>query len=282
MYNAGLILEGGGMRATYTTGVIDFFLDKRIDFKNIYAVSAGAGHCLSYLSRQRGRAYRATADYVGDKRFLSLKSLLTTGNLFGVDMVYREIPDKLLPFDYEQYKRSLSTLYAVVTNCDTGEAEYIQVKDAKPQMDVVIASASMPMAAKMVEIDGKKYLDGGIADSIPLKKSIEDGNEKNIAVLTQHAQYVKEPSGAGWLVKRAYKGYPQLVKAIENRHNDYNAAMRYVEDMERAGKVFVIRPRAPLGLSRTEKNKTKLRAVYNAGYDDALSLYSKMMAYLRG
>ena len=181
----GLILEGGGMRGLYTAGVLDFFLDKNIEFSSCYGVSAGAAHCCSYLSKQRERAFKASTEHLSNRNYASVYSLITTGDYFNSDFVYRKLPEELNPYDYEAFSRFEGEFYAVVTDCQSGQAEYKQIHDMKKDMDVIRASCSLPFLSKKVMIDGKAYLDGGVSDSIPLRKSMEDGNQKNVVILTR-------------------------------------------------------------------------------------------------
>ena len=192
MFEAGLVLEGGGMKGVFTAGVLDFFLDKGIEFKNIYGVSAGACTMSSYVSKQRGRALETMTDYLGSKRYMGAYSLLTTGDIFGVDFSYDLVPNYLNPFDYETFKKYEGNAYAVVTNIVTGEAEYIKLKDMETDVEYVRASSSLPLVSRNVEINGNKYLDGGMADSIPIRKSEADGNVKNIVVMTKPVGYRRE------------------------------------------------------------------------------------------
>ena len=193
-YDTGLILEGGGMRATYTTGVLDFFMDRDIYFRHIYGVSAGACHACSYISKQRGRAFEIFEKYLNDKRYCSLKSLRRTGDLFGVEMIYDLIPNRYVPFDYEQAAAYDGELFSVVTDCITGEAAYLRIGDLHGDMIKIRASASLPLLARTVHIDGNDYLDGGISDSIPLAESIRAGNRKNVLILTREKGYKKKKS----------------------------------------------------------------------------------------
>lgn len=280
MYNAGLILEGGAMRGVYTTGVTDFFLEKGIAFKECYAVSAGAGHACSYLSGQKGRAYAVNVNYLRDKRYSGIYPLLKTGELFGMDLIYDIIPNELYPLDYEAINKNESKMYAVVTNCRTGKAEYIKITDIYKQMNVIRASGSLPMFAHMVDIDGEKYLDGGVADSIPIKKSVENGNKKNVVVLTRDKTYRKSKTGFLRVIKAKYRDYPELVGAIENRYRVYNETLDYIEEQEKQGRVFVIRPQKPVEVKRAEKNLNKLSALRTDGYNDAKREYRALLEFL--
>lgn len=280
MYDAGLILEGGGMRGVYTAGVLDFFLDKNLWFKGCYAVSAGAGNACSYLARQRGRAYAVNVNYLDDKRYMGVSSLLRTGDLFGADMLYRIIPDELCPIDYQAFADNESRLYAVVTNCETGQAEYIPIKDLKTDLIYVRASASLPIVSRMVEAGGKKYLDGGVSDSIPIKKSIADGNRKNVLVLTRDSSYRKQPGGMTRIIRAKYRKYPALVEQIESRFRHYNETLDFIAREESRGRAFVIRPKKPVAISRTEKDREKLRALYEEGYNDAEDACGPLLDFL--
>lgn len=280
MFDVGMVLEGGGMRGIFTAGVLDLLLDEDIFPKVIYGVSAGACHACSYLSRQRGRAMRTVVDFANDRRYASTHSFLTTGDFFGVDFVYNQVPNKLLPFDYATYKKHPSKLYAVMTDCATGQAEYRHIADMKADIAAIQASSSLPLLSRMVKVDGKRYLDGGVSDSIPLAKSIADGFSKNIVVLTQHNGFQKEPTSMMPLVKARYWRHPLLVDSMRTRHLRYNEALALVGREEEAGNAFVIQPDAPLGIDRLEKDMEKLKATYQAGYDQAKKKLEALREFL--
>ncbi|PWL53768.1 MAG: patatin family protein [Clostridiales bacterium] len=280
MNDIGLILEGGGMRGVFTAGVLDFFLDQGIHFSKCLGVSAGACHACSYLAGQRGRAFAISTDYLDDRRYCSLYSLLTTGDLFGVQLAYHEIPDRLYPIDNAAFRRSGAAFQAVVTNCETGKAEYPVIRDLKKDIDYVRASSSLPLLANIVTLNGRPYLDGGIADSIPLRRSIRQGCVKNVVVLTQHRAYRKQKNKLLPLLKVKYRAYPQLLRAVETRHLRYNRTLLTVAAEERSGRAFVIAPPQPLGLGRIEKDREKLKAAYQSGYDEAARRYTALKAFL--
>lgn len=280
MYNASLILEGGGMRGLFTSGVLDYFLDKEIEFQKIYAVSAGTGNACSYLAKQRGRAYTINTKYRGDKNFASLYSLVKTGDYFGKEFQLKTIPNKLYPYDYETFEKSRTEFYAVATNCESGKAEYFRVKHLPKDMEYIWASSSLPLLAKQVDINGKKYLDGGISDSIPVIKSLRDGNKKNIIVLTRDREYRKEASKMIHIIEKKYKNYPNLVEAIKRRHIIYNKTLDFIEKHEAAGHIFVIRPLEKVKIGRLEKDEKKLEELYKAGYEAAEGIYEAMADYL--
>lgn len=280
MINCGLILEGGGMRGVYTAGVLDYFMEKNLYFKDCYAVSAGACHAISYYSKQKGRSIKVNLDYLHDKRYCSINSLIKTGDLFGVDMIYNIIPNELVLFDYDTYNKNEGNFYSVVTNCDTGKAEYIKIIDAKKDITAVRASSSLPLLSRIVEFNGNKYLDGGIADSIPIKKSIEDGHNKNVLVLTRDSSYRKEPSKFMPIFKMKYKKYPNLINSLENRYKVYNDTLEFIYNERKKDNVFIIQPKNPVDIKRLEKDKEKLRKLYNQGYNDAKDSYEELMQFL--
>lgn len=280
MYNSSLILEGGGMRGTYTAGVLDFFMEKGIDFSSIYGVSAGALNGCNFKSKQQGRAARLLINYLDDERYSGKNYLLKTGDYFNIDFVYNVIPNELDPADYETFKNNPSKFFVVVSNVVTGKADYLQIKDLKEDTDKVRASASLPLLSNVVDIDGNHYLDGGICDSIPLRKSIIDGNDKNVVILTQHKGFVKRPSSTKHVTRVFYHHYPNFVQANEIRHIMYNNETEYAYQMAKEGKAFVIQPKKPVKVGRLEKDKTKLWELYAEGKKDAESYYEQLLEYL--
>lgn len=280
MIEAGLVVEGGGMRGVYTAGVLDYFMEKNLYFDDCYGVSAGACHISSYVSKQIGRSIKVTLDYINDKRYCSVNSLIKTGDMFGVEMLYDLIPNKLELYDYDTFNKFKGNFYSVVTNCKTGKAEYIKIKDMKKDIIAVRASSSLPLLSRIVEINGKEYLDGGITDSIPIKKSIKDGHKKNVVILTRDKTYRKSKPKFLSFFKLKYKKYPNLVKAIENRYKMYNETLDFLEEEKAKNKVFIIQPKLPVKISRIEKDKDKLKALYNQGYEDAKEIYEDLMKFL--
>lgn len=277
---SGLILEGGGMRGSYTAGVLDFFLDKNIEFDSVYGVSAGSINACNFISKQKGRTLSINTDYLKDKRYASLHSLITTGDYFGVEMCYDLIPNELNPFDYETFDSYEGNFYAVITNCITGKAEYKLIKDMREDIKYIRASSSLPMMARDVIIDGIPYLDGGISDSIPIYQSRKDGNKKNVIILTRDASYRKKPNELLSIIKVKYKKYPELVKSIARRHLVYNKTLEYIKRLEEAGKVFVIRPEKTVEISRLEKDREKLIELHREGYLEAKKKYNELQNFL--
>ncbi|GAA0093159.1 patatin family protein [Paraclostridium bifermentans] len=281
MNKIGLILEGGGMRGIYTAGVLDFFIEKNIEVDITIGVSAGSCHASSYLSKQYKRAYNATVDYINDKRYLSFSNLIKTGSIFGMDFMFNKIPNELNIYDYDTFAKSKSKFVVVATNCETGSPEYFELKDLKKEIIYMQASCSIPMFANIVEIDDFKLVDGGVSDSIPIEYALNQGYKKNIVVLTRDITYKKNKQKFLSIVNRKYKKYPNLVKAIENRHLNYNKSLNLVNQLEKDGNVLVIRPKKPVNVSQIEKNAKKLTALYEEGYDDAKELYDKILDFIK-
>lgn len=282
MYQAGLVLEGGGMKGIYTAGVLEFFLEKGIEFSSVYGVSAGACHMCSYLSKQKGRARDISVDYLKDKNYCSVRSLITTGDIFNVKMCYQDIPDTLYPFDHETFEKYEGKAYSVVTNIETGEPEYLQMRDMRKDIVMVRASASLPLVSRNVPIGDKLYLDGGISDAIPLQKSIADGNLKNIVVMTKEEDYIRKPTGGMQLalIKFKYRKYPKVYELMASRHERYNACVEDIYRMQEEGKAYVIRPKQASDVGRIEKDREKMLALYEEGYADAKARYEEILAYL--
>ncbi|WP_195947786.1 patatin-like phospholipase family protein [Paraclostridium bifermentans] len=281
MDKIGLILEGGGMRGIYTAGVLDFFIEKNIEVDITIGVSAGSCHASSYLSKQYKRAYNATVDYINDKRYLSFSNLIKTGSIFGMDFMFNKIPNELNIYDYDTFAKSKSKFVVVATNCETGSPEYFELKDLKKEIIYMQASCSIPMFANIVEIDNFKLVDGGVSDSIPIEYALNQGYKKNIVVLTRDITYKKNKQKFLYIVNRKYKKYPNLIKAIENRHLNYNKSLNLVNQLEKDGDVLVIRPKKPVNVSQIEKNAKKLTSLYEEGYDDAKELYDKILDFIK-
>ena len=274
-----LVLEGGAMRGLFTAGVLDVFLDEQIQVNGMVTVSAGALFGVNFPSQQRGRVLRYNLKYLNDKRYMGLYSLLTTGNVVNRDFAFYELPFTLDPFDQNQFAQSNIDFWVTLTNVETGEAEYIKINDAFAQMEALRATSAMPMVSKMVEVDGQRYLDGGIADSIPLQKTLALGYDKIILVLTRPLDYRKKPSST-FLFKLLYRKFPKLCERWANRYAEYNQAVERVIELEKQGKIFVIRPSVDLQISRLEKDPTKVQAMYDLGISDAKKQIQALKDYL--
>lgn len=276
----GLVLEGGAMRGMYTAGVLDVFLDKNIKVDGIIGVSAGVLFGVNYCSKQRGRAIRYNKKYCRNKNYMSLYSLLTTGNLINKQFAFYDVPLKHDVFDIDEYKKSKTKFYATVTNVETGLAEYIELDDIIEQMEVLRATGAMPYVSEIVEYEGKKYLDGALADSIPIDKCMDMGYDKIIVVLTKPKHYRKKKR-VGWFAKLVYGKYPKLVDAINTRYKQYNDTMERLEKLEDEGKIFVFRPSRKVDMSRVEKDPDKLQEMYDLGINDAQKLLDNLKKFLK-
>ena len=262
----GLVLEGGAMRGMFTAGVIDVMMEHGIEFDGAIGVSAGAAFGCNYKSKQSGRVIRYNLKYCKDNRYCSLLSLITSGNLYNANFCYHKLPEDLDRFDFRTFKSNPMAFYVVATDIKSGLPVYKKIEECNYQgLEWIRASASMPLVSRSVEIDGLKLLDGGITDSIPLQYFEKLGYTKNIVVLTQPKDFTKKANGALPLVRLFFAKYPNLVKAMENRHVMYNDETAYIFDKEKKQEVLVICPKKSLGISRTEKDSAKLRLVYEIG-----------------
>lgn len=262
----GLILEGGAMRGLFTAGVTDVMMENGIEFDGLIGVSAGACFGCNYKSRQPGRTVRYNTKYCKDPRYCSFRSLIKTGDLYGADFCYRELPKELDPFDYETFLENPMEFYVVCTDVETGRAVYRRLTHGdRNEMHWIRASASMPLASRIVEVDGYKLLDGGVADSVPLKYFESIGYDRNVVILTQPADYVKKPNKLVPLMRRVLWKYPRVVDTMARRHESYNETMDYIREKESRGEVFVIRPTARLEVGHVEHDAAKLRAAYEQG-----------------
>ena len=278
----GLVLEGGAMRGMFTCGVTDVMMENGITFDGAVGVSAGAAFGCNYKSGQAGRAIRYNMKYCRDARYCSLRSLIRTGDMFGADFCYRELPSKLDLFDHETYNNSEMEFYAVCTDVETGEAVYHRCDTCEgDEIEWLRASASMPLVSRIVEAGGRRMLDGGIADSIPLKYFESIGYERNVVILTQPRGYVKEKNKAIPLLKLALGRYPRLIEAMERRHEMYNGQSEYAMSAEREGRALVICPSEPLPVGRIEKDPEKLRTVYEIGRAEGERRLSEIVEFLK-
>lgn len=275
----GLVLEGGAMRAIYTAGVLDVFMEHNVWPQGMIGVSAGAIHGSVYLANQPGRTIRYYKRYCRDKRFMSFYSLLTTGSMVGEQFCYHDLPDRLDPFDYKTFAESPVAYYAVCTDLETGKAVYQRCTDLRTEMDYMRASASMPYVSRIVERDGKKLLDGGVADSIPVEAFRKMGYDRNIVVLTQPAGYRKKPQNPK-LARLVYRKYPRFAETLIHRHASYNNTIDRIAELEKSNEIFVIRPSADLRIKRTEKDPARLEEQYNLGRNDALHTLAALKEWI--
>ncbi len=264
----GMVFEGGAFRTVFSCGVMDAFLDLDIMPNYIIGVSAGAAYGVSYVSKQKGRNLKLIKDYCNDKRYMGIGNLLNPKNkcYYGLKFAYETIPTQILPFDYDTYRNNPVEFYATVTNIHTGQAEHLLYDVNQVPSKLLIATCALPMLFPIVNIKGKQYLDGGISDSIPFKKALEDGCDKVVVVLTRQPDYRKTTSASTKLAAAMYKKYPKLSQAILDRADNYNRCLDELAEYEKAGKVIVIRPDSTDGFSRMERNKEKIQALYDDGF----------------
>ena len=275
----GLVLEGGAMRGMYTAGVLDIFLDKGFWVDGIISVSAGALFGVNYPSRQKGRAIRYNKKFISDKRYISFKSLVSTGNIVNKDFAFYEVPFKYDVFDNKTFKESDIDFYVAVTNLQTAQAEYVKLIDPLAQMEVLRATSAMPYVSRPVEIDGIPYLDGAIADSIPVEQMKTLGYDKIIVILTRTLDYRKSKPMT-WIAKWFYRHYPHFADAVNQRYAMYNRQFENVIKLAEKGDIFVIRPSVDLKIKRIEKDPNKLQAMYELGMKDMQLQWENLLDYL--
>lgn len=283
MTKIGLVLEGGAMRGFFSAGVLDNFLDNDIKIDGIIGVSAGALFGINYFSKQKGRALRYNKKYLGDKKYISINSLLSTGNIINKKFAFEKVTKELDPFDNELFIKSHKEFYATTTNIETGKPEYFKITDVYNQLEEFRASSAIPLASKIVEINNKKYLDGGISDSIPLDKCISLGYDKIIVVLTQPLEFKKKQLDKKILkvISLKYHKYPKLITAIKQRHINYNNTLEKIIDMENKKEIFVIRPSEKINIPITSSDISKVQKVYDMGVSDSQKLMTELKQYLK-
>lgn len=278
----GLVLEGGAMRGMYTAGVLDIFMENDITVDGAIGVSAGALFGSNFKSKQIGRTIRYNMKYSRDPRYVGFRSLIKTGDLYGADFCYKELPNKLDIFDVETYQNTPMDFYVVTTDVNTGKPIYHLCPNGDSvDIEWYRASASMPLVSRIVKIDGIEMLDGGISDSIPIRKFREMGYEKNIVILTQHNGYRKKKSNALPLIKlKLGKQYPNLVHDMETRHEMYNQTLDALKEMESRGEVYIIQPKDPITIKRTERDPEKLKKLYDIGRKEGKEHLEKIKKFL--
>lgn len=272
-----LVLEGGALRGIYTAGVLDVLMDNNVKVDAIVGVSAGALFGINYVSNQRGRCLRYNLANIKNKNYMGLYSLLTTGNIMNKNFCFDTLVHESDPFDFNTFDKSKVKFFAVVTNVESGKAEYIEIKNSEQDLEYLRASGSMPIVSKIVEIKGKKYLDGGIGDSVPIKWAESQGYDKIIVVETRPKEYRKKES-AIWPYKLLYKKYPKFVETVKNRPKVYNETKEYIENNK---KIFVLRPSRYVNIKRIEKNPEKIKEMYHLGEEDAKRKLKEIKKYLK-
>ena len=264
--NTGLVLEGGGMRGVFTSGVLDAFMKYDLYFNYVIAVSAGSSNGISYISRQPRRARISAINFLARYNYIGLRNLLTQGCIFDQELLYDKMPNELLPFDYDAYFNSTTTFEVVTTNCLTGRAMYLtEKKDKRRTIDIIKASSSLPYVSKIVEIDGTPMLDGGIVDSIPVMRAMETGHPRNVVISTRNKGWRSTEKDIK-IPHFLYKNYPRLRVALSRRVATYNEQLELLDKLEDSEQAFVIRPEKPLEVGRTTRDTAKLEALYEEGF----------------
>lgn len=279
-----LVLEGGGSRGIYTAGVLEVFHSSDLDFNYVIGTSMGACNGASYVSNQPKRNKRTIVDYINDDRYFNYLNIVRKNrSVFGMDFLFDTVPNELDPFDYDTFHKSEIIFNAVATDMETGKGVYFSKDESKNKNDImnmIKASSSLPVLAEPVHFDNKKLLDGGVADSIPLQKAIEDGAEKIVVVLTRDKKYRKKQIKGKWFYKRKFKNYPEFINAVSNRHVKYNETLDLIDKLEKEEKIVVIRPSEPINISKFEKNLEVFDKIHRLGINDAKNKIEKLKKYL--
>ncbi|MDQ0255099.1 putative patatin/cPLA2 family phospholipase [Evansella vedderi] len=269
------------MKGLYTAGVLEFFLEQNLFFPYVIGVSAGACMAGSYLSKQKGRNKRVNIGLVKDPRYLSYRNILLKRQLFGMDFLFDEIPNKIIPFDFETFLAGEEKFYIGTTDCHSGEAVYYNKHEIGfDTLKVIRASSSLPFIAPIVDFKGKKLLDGGLVDPIPLKKAQQDGHKKNVIIMTNSPGFTDKPNKLNYLAKVVYNKYPKIATILRKRHMIYNDTLAYIKTEEEKGNLFIIQPSIPLPMSPIERNEKRLLDLYHLGYNDAKNQWGSLIRWL--
>lgn len=281
MYKSGLVLEGGGVRAIYESGILDAFMENDIEFPYVIGVSAGACNGVSFLGKNLHRMRDINLNYSGDKRYKSIQSIFKNGEYLNTKWVFGELSYELFPLNNDIYENSGSVMCVVATNAMTGKPEYFYPKSFRNGCAELTASCALPVATKGVQIGKDFYYDGGVTDSIPLKRALEDGCEKCVVILTQDKNFLKEPIGHPKAVNSLLKKYPLVAEAVENRHIMYNKQREYVFEQQKEGNALVICPDKPLHCSTLNVTTEHQREIYELGYKQGLENIDKVKEFIK-
>jgi predicted patatin/cPLA2 family phospholipase len=277
----GLVLEGGGMRGLYTAGVLEYFMEQNLYFPYIIGVSAGACMAATYVSRQKGRNRRVNIDLVSDHRFVSFRNLLTKRQLFGMDFLFDEIPNRIVSFDFETFFQSNEQFIVGTTDCKTGKPAYFsKIEHGENMLMLIRASSSLPFIAPPVQYNGHSLLDGGLADPIPLKKSQQDGNRKNVIISTKSVTYQQKQNVFSPFLVKLYKSHPEIAKLLGEQTKIFNETKAYIESEKKKRTTFVIQPSITLPVRTIERNQNRLTELYELGYHDAKNQYKELTDFL--
>lgn len=282
MIKAALVLEGGALRGMYTSGVLDTFLKNNMEFECVAGVSAGALNAMSYISKQPGRSAKINLEYCDDPRYIGRKAFIKNKGIIGYDYLFGDISENKVPFDYKSFENTKQRFIIVTTNCEKAETEYLEKSNCNDLFKAAQASSSMPLASAMVEINNNHYLDGAVTTSIPVKWALEQGYEKVVVVLTRDKTYRKPmlSNKMKKLYKLAYHKYPKLIEKLNTMPERYNKLQEELIDLEKEGKIFIIRPEKEVTVSRLEKDKEKLENLYKEGIAEAEKSLDALKEYL--
>ena len=282
MIKAALVLEGGALRGMYTSGVLDTFLKNNMEFECVAGVSAGALNAMSYISKQPGRSAKINLEYCDDPRYIGRKAFIKNKGIIGYDYLFGDISENKVPFDYKSFENTNQRFIIVTTNCEKAETEYLEKSNCNDLFKAAQASSSMPLASAMVEINNNHYLDGAVTTSIPVKWALEQGYEKVVVVLTRDKTYRKPmlSNKMKKLYKLAYHKYPKLIEKLNTMPERYNKLQEELIDLEKEGKIFIIRPEKEVTVSRLEKDKEKLENLYKEGIAEAEKNLDALREYL--
>lgn len=282
MTEGALVLEGGSLRGVFTAGVLDVLIEQEVELSYVNGVSAGSMSGMSYVSKQSGRTIKVNLEYVRDKRFMSFQNMVKNRSIFNFDFLFGELSDTLVPFDYDTFYRSNQIFEVVATRCKTGRPEYFEKSTSDDFISAVKASSSIPVLSSMISVNGKKYLDGGCSMPVAYQRAIDLGYEKIVVVLTREKGY-RKPLLDKW-TKKGYERYfgplPRLLKSLEEVPERYNRMQEEIDQLEAAGRIYVIRPDKHVTVQRTEQDKRKLEALYEDGRRLAETQLDELKQYL--
>lgn len=282
MNNIGLVLEGGGMKGLYTAGVLEFFMEKELYFPYVIGVSAGACMAATYLSRQKGRNKKVNTELVSDPRYISFRNFLRKRELFGMDFLFDEVPNKIVPFDFHTFQNGAEQFVIGTTDCETGEAVYYNKHEhGNDILKIIRASSSVPFIAPAVEYDDKQLLDGGITDPIPIQKAQADGFQKNVVIMTKPAGFEKQRNKLSSIAKWLYRHYPNVANRLVEHYEIYNNTISYLYSEKQKENFFVIQPSVQLPASGLERNKERLVHLYELGYSDAKNQFEHLKQWIK-
>lgn len=283
MIKAALVLEGGALRGMYTAGVLDTFLKRNMEFETVVGVSAGALNAMSYISKQIGRSAKINLEFCDDPRYIGRKAFIKNKGIIGYDYLFGDISINKVPFDFEAFNNTNQRFVVVATNCEKAETEYFEKSNCDDLFKATQASSSMPLASATVEIDGQHYLDGAATTSIPVEWALQQGYEKIVVVLTRDKKY-RKPMASNKikkLYKLAYHKYPELIEKLNTMPERYNDLQERLLELEREGKIFIIRPGKEVSVSRLEKDKNKLQDLYQEGISETEKCMNELDEYLK-